>query len=204
MLGMQGANMDPWGIPVTHQPLDRAPPRQIAWRFAASRRGSVAIEFSLLAVPFALLLFAILESCISFAGQQVLANATDNVARQLRTGQLRPADVDTVTKLEELICKDLEIIVSAATCKASLEVDLRQYATFADAAAQRIKLTSDKDIDTAGFAVAPGPSMSKNMLRVFYRWPVITDFLRKSMSNLKDNKTLHFATVTWQNEPFDD
>ncbi len=46
--------------------------------------------------------------------------------------------------------------------------------------------------------------MSKNMLRVFYKWPVITDFMSKLVSNLKDGKTLHFATVTWQNEPFDD
>ena len=68
----------------------------------------------------------------------------------------------------------------------------------------RIKLTPDKDIDTTDFDVAPGPSMSINMLRVFYKWPVMTDFMRKSMSNLKDGKTLHFATVTWQNEPFDD
>ena len=33
---------------------------------------------------------------------------------------------------------------------------------------------------------------------------VMTDFLAKSMANLKNNKTLHFASVTWQNEPFDD
>jgi hypothetical protein len=63
---------------------------------------------------------------------------------------------------------------------------------------------NDRDLDTSGFAVTPGPSMTKNMLRVFYKWPVMTDFMRKSMSNLKDGKTLHFATVTWQNEPFDD
>jgi Flp pilus assembly protein TadG len=85
-----------------------------------------------------------------------------------------------------------------------LVVDLREFPTFAAAAAVKIKLTSDKDIDTTGFAVTPGKSMTKNMLRVFYKWPVITDFMRKAMSNLKDNKTLHFATVTWQNEPFDD
>ena len=50
----------------------------------------------------------------------------------------------------------------------------------------------------------PGKALTKNMLRVFYKWPVITDFMRKSMSNLKGSKTLHFASVTWQNEPFDD
>ncbi len=170
-------------------------------RFLRDRCGATAIEFALLAMPFSLLVFAILESCISFAGQQVLANATYDVARQIRTGQIRPADVDE-TKLKDMLCSRLDIIV-AAGCP-GLVVDLREYKSFADAAKQRIKLTVDRDIDTTGFDVKPGPSKSKNMLRVFYRWPVITDFMSRMMSNLKDGKTLHFATVTWQNEPFDD
>jgi Flp pilus assembly protein TadG len=170
-------------------------------RFWRNREGSTAIEFTALAIPFSMLVFAILESCISFAAQEVLNNATDDVARQLRTGQLRAAEV-TETSLKKAICDRLDIVV-AQGCP-DLVVDLREFPTFAAAAAIKIKLTADKDIDTTGFAVTPGKSMTKNMLRVFYRWPVMTDFMRKAMSNLKDNKTLHFATVTWQNEPFDD
>ena len=170
-------------------------------RFRRDKSGATAIEFTLLALPFCALVFAILESCISFAGQEVLSNATDNVARQLRTGQIKAADMNEAA-LKTLICNQLSMIV-ASGCP-GLVVDLRQYATFADAAAQTIKLTTDRDIDTSGFAVSPGPSMSKNMLRVFYKWPVMTDFMSAAMSNLKDGKTLHFATVTWQNEPFDD
>ena len=64
--------------------------------------------------------------------------------------------------------------------------------------------TAAKDIDSTGFAVDPGPSTSKNMLRVFYKWPVMTDFMRTMMSSLPDGKTLLFTTVTWQNEAFDD
>lgn len=170
-------------------------------RFRRDRDGAAAIEFAALAIPFAALVFAILESSISFAAQQVLANATDDIARQLRTGQIRAADVSE-TKLKQLVCDRIDIIV-ASDCP-GLEVDLREFATFADAAQVRIKIGSDGDIDTSDFDVDPGPSLSKNMLRVFYRWPVITDFMRGAMSNLKDNKTLHFATATWQNEPFDD
>ena len=170
-------------------------------RFARDGRGSVAIEFTALAIPFSLLVFAILESCISFAAQQLMLNVTDDVARQFRTGQLKKADMDK-DKLREIICDKLEIVVSSG-CP-GLEIDLRSYTTFAEAAAQRVKYKSDNDIDTDGFNVEPGQSMSKNQLRVFYRWPVMTDFLRKSMSNLGDGKSLHFATVTWQNEPFDD
>jgi Flp pilus assembly protein TadG len=169
--------------------------------FLRDRRGATGIEFAMLALPFALLVFAIIESCVSFAGQQILANAADDVARQLRTGQIRPADLNP-TKLRTLICDRLQIIV-ADTCP-GLVVDLREYPSFEAAAAVKLKYTADKDIDTAGFAVAPGGSMSKNMLRVFYKWPVITDLMRKSLSNLKDGKTLHFAAVIWQNEPYND
>lgn len=180
-----------------------ARPGRRGWllRFRRDRRGATGIEFAMLALPFSLLMFAILESCISFAGQEMLANAADDVARQLRTGQIKATEM-TQPKLKEMICDRLGIIVD--TSCPGLIVDLRQYATFEDAAKVKIKYTSDKDIDTTGFAVTPGPSMSKNMLRVFYKWPVMTDFMRSAMSNLKDGKTLHFAAVIWQNEPFND
>lgn len=193
--------MDTTKNPKQSGSFGRALRGRLCGRFWRDRKGSTAIEFTALAIPFSLLVFAILESCISFAGQQVMANATDDIARQIRTGQLRPADLNEV-KLKELICDRLNIVVSS-DCPGLL-VDLRQFTTFADAAKLRIKLTADKDIDTTGFDVKPGPSLSRNTLRVFYKWPVMTDFMRKSMSNLKDSKTLHFATATWQNEPFDD
>jgi Flp pilus assembly protein TadG len=172
-------------------------------RFARARDGSTAIEFAMLAIPFALLVFAILESCISFAGQEVMANAADNVARQLRTGQLRPP-LDQA-QLKQLICNKMEIVV-AKGCP-GLVVDLRHFNTFADAANAGYRISGGDIVLTQGaattdFTVDPGPASSKNMLRVFYKWPIITDFLSKSMSNLNGGKVLHFASVTWQNEPF--
>lgn len=171
-------------------------------RFLRNADGAVAIEFAALIIPFCLLVFAILESCISFAAQQVLSNATDDVARQFRTGQIKQADLDADPFLvRDSICGKLEVLV-AAGCP-DLEVDLKSYVTFKEAADKRI-VFKNNDIDTTGFDVVPGPSGSKNQLRVFYRWPVMTDFMRKSMSNLKGGKTLLYATVTWQNEPFED
>jgi Flp pilus assembly protein TadG len=185
----------------------KAHDRRTLARFLRDRRGSTAIEFAALAIPFALLVFAILESCISFAGQEVMANATDDVARQLRTGQLKTVDT---AGLKQRICNELSIM-AGSDCTTRLSVDLRNYATFADAAKTSFTITSDREVeltkdgvkDPKQFVVEPGASGTKNMLRVFYKWPVITDFMAKSMANLKDNSTLHFASITWQNEPFD-
>lgn len=185
-----------------------ARPRGFLARFARDQQGSTAIEFAALAIPFALLVFAILESCLSFAGQEVLTNATDDLARQLRTGRLPPSLV-TTARLKEAICPELKIVV-AKDCP-GLFIDLRTPASFAEAATYSYKISDDREKiilmkgtqqDTKQFVAEAGGETSINMLRVFYKWPVITDFLAKSMANFKDGTTLHFATNTWVNEPF--
>lgn len=172
-------------------------------RFGRDQRGSVAIEFSLLALPFALLLFAILESCISFAAQEVLANTTDDIARQVRTGQLRAADLDAV-RLRKMVCDRMEIIVSSG-CP-GLAIDLRAVDSFQAATGLgAIWNASKTDIDTSDFdvcklsnGVSPCQTLSKLVLRVVYRWPTVMSY----MGNLPNNKTLHFSMAAWQNEPF--
>ncbi|MER9724204.1 MULTISPECIES: TadE/TadG family type IV pilus assembly protein [unclassified Mesorhizobium] len=174
--------------------------------FLGDRRGSTAIEFAMLALPFAALVFAILESCVSFAGQEVMANITDDIARQLRTGQLRQANISG-TQLRDKICGRLEIMV-AKGCP-GLQVDLREFTTFEAASTAGFKISGDHveltGVANTSFQNKVGPSESRNMLRVFYPWPVMTDFMAKYMSNMANGKkTLHYASAVWQNEPFDD
>jgi Flp pilus assembly protein TadG len=175
--------------------------------FLRDASGATAIEFGMLAIPFALLTFAILESCISFTAQQVLSGAADDVARQFRTGQLKPTPNNQAAVAAEVrarICGQLEVMVSKG-CP-DLFIDLRQFATFPDALNIKTKLTGtgrDRDLDNTGFGINPGLAKSRNILRVYYKWPVITDFMRASLSNIKDGKILLAATAIWQNEPFE-
>lgn len=175
-------------------------------RFVRRQDGSTAIEFSILVIPFVLLVFAILESCISFAAQQIMTNAADDVARLYRTGQERsPSDPDQASaeavRLREMVCQRMQILVSA-DCP-GLSVDLQTFNKFSDVGSTTTPI-EDGDLDTKGFGSMAGGAGSKNMLRVYYRWPIITDLMRLSMSNLGGGKVLHFAMVTWQNEPYPD
>jgi len=173
--------------------------------FLRDRDGATAIEFAMLAIPFFLLTFAILESCISLTAGQVVSNSADDIARQFRTGQLRPDPNDTnnqklAKKIRDMICANLEIMVSAG-CP-GLAIDLRTFTTFADAAKLTTKLTADRDLDTSDFVIKPGGPEERNILRVYYKWPVITDFMRASLSNIKGGYILQTGTAIWQNEPF--
>lgn len=145
-----------------------------------------------------MLAFAILESTISFTAQQVLNNAADKIGRQFRTGQLTATTIDEST-FRGLVCGEISIIVGGGCT--GLVYDFQSYTDFADVP-KAIPLKPDGDIDTTGFGYNPGATGTINSIRLFYRWPVMTDLMKSSMSNLPDNKTLLFATVTWQNEAF--
>lgn len=171
-------------------------------RFRKDRKGATVIEFALLALPFIMLVFAILESCIAFAAQEFMQNITDDVARQLRTGQIK-ASISQVD-FRQKICQPLQFFVSTG-CP-GLSIDLRNFTTFEDASNLKVYITAAKEvyIDGGAYQFSPGASQTKNVLRVYYHWPVITDLMRQRMYNLSDGTTLLFSTAVWQNEPFDD
>ena len=162
------------------------------------RRGATAIEFAILALPFILLIFAVFETTISFTAEQVMSNATDKVARQVRTGQisLETTDADAFRKM---ICDDLEVFV-ADDCP-DLHFDLQAYDSFADVP-KSIPFSSPGVVDTSSFTYAPGGPEQINNLRVLYKWPVLTDIMKSRLAGLKDGRILLYSTTTWQNEPF--
>ncbi len=168
-------------------------------RFRKDRRGSVAIEFAMLAMPFSLLVFAILESSISFGAQQVMANSVDDLARDIRVGNLKAAAA-TPAVVRSKICTKMSILVTSG-CP-GLEIDLKTYANFGDVPTT-IPRTGTGDVNTAGFTTAVGGPSTIHHLRIFYRWPYISDFIGHKLAELPDNKTLLYSSMTWKNEPFD-
>ncbi len=167
-------------------------------RFRENRRGTVAIEFAMIALPFFLLIFAIIEVVLSFMAQEVMANATDDIARQLRTGELRAANVSG-NQLRDRLCARL--FLPEAGCP-NLVVDLQSYASFATVPIT-IPLTPGGDVNATGFRNSVGGTGTINQLRVFYRWPILTNLMRDRIDSIHGTgRTLLFSTTTWKNEPF--
>lgn len=156
------------------------------------------IEFAILALPFVLLIFAVLETTISFTAEQVMANTTDRLSRDIRTGRIVPATTDQAT-FRKMICDRMEVFVPD-NCP-GLHFDLQNYASFA-AVPKSIPFSAPGVIDTSGFRYDPGGSGSINNLRIIYEWPVITNIMKSRIAGLQDGKALLYTTTTWQNEPF--
>ncbi|WP_284760196.1 TadE/TadG family type IV pilus assembly protein [Agrobacterium sp. fls2-241-TYG-188a] len=185
---------------------------RLARRFAASREGAAAIEFAILAIPYFLVVFAIIETFLALVGEQLVTNATDTLARKLRTGQIS----NTITREEfrKQFCAEVSILI---TCSADeirtpqkLYIDLRRFNAFADIPKNIALVPNGQyfDLDTSAFGFSPGGPSSINMLRVYYRWPVITDLVRPYLTKIRPldgSMPSHFlivATDAFRNEAY--
>lgn len=195
--------------------------KRFAWRHAKgslrdlvrSRDGTAAIEFALLAIPYFLILFAILETFVAFIAEQVVSNAVDTLSRQVRTGQITAANTD-MTKFRQAFCDEISVIIKCSTSEittpANLYLDVESFANFAaiPTTIPRVSSAAGADIDPSGFKFAPGGPQSTNMVRAYYRWQVMTDLLRPYLTNIRPTDGsmpttfLIVATSAFQNENY--
>lgn len=188
-------------------------------RFRRNRDGAAAIEFAILALPFLMLIFATFETFVAFAGEQLLGNAVDTMARKIRTGEItfgqgKSTDV-TEVEFRQQFCDEIAVLNMCSSTEAStpskLYVDVRQFASFADMPKDIPKVsTADyADLDTSEFAFSPGGAETKNMVRAYYRWQITTDIVRPFITNIRPPEKaiptdyLIVSTAAFENEDYD-
>lgn len=196
-----------------------APFRFSQFRAAArSRDGAAAIEFALLAIPYFVVIFAILETFIAFAAEELVSNAVDTMSRRMRTGQItynlgRTTDM-TQTQFRQAFCGEISILISCSATEAAtpskLYLDVQTFAAFSAIPTTIPKLSTDRysDINTAAMKYSPGGAGTINMLRAYYRWEIITDLVRPYITTIRPSdgsmptQYLIIATAAFQNEQY--
>ncbi|MDL2406680.1 pilus assembly protein [Rhizobium calliandrae] len=181
--------------------------------FVRSRDGTAAIEFALLAIPYFLIIFAILETFVAFIAEQVVSNAVDTLSRQIRTGQITAANTNQ-QQFRQAFCNEISVIIACSAAElatpTNLYLDVESYTTFAamPTTIPRVSSNPYSDLNTTGFKYAPGGAQSYNMMRAYYRWQVITDLLRPYLTTIRPTDGsmpttyLIVATAAFQNENY--
>ena len=180
-------------------------------RFRKNEDGTAAIEFAILAIPFFMLIFATIEACIAYAGEQLLENAVDTMGRKIRTGQItynqgKSTDMDE-NAFRSAFCGEISIILKCDETR--LNLDVREFTTFANVpkGIPRVGGAADGDLDTSKFDYDPGGAGSINVVRAYYHWDVTTDLMRPYITNVKGDEDspqyyLMVATAAFQNENY--
>ena len=88
-------------------------------RYLKNKEGTAAIEFAILAIPFFMLLFAVLELAIVFFINSTLNHAVSEAGRQIRTGNFQ--DCGTQDNFKKLVCENMS---GLGNCQKRLRIDV--------------------------------------------------------------------------------
>ena len=165
----------------------------------AARSGSAAIEFALIAPVFFLFLFGIIETGVLFFAGGVLQDATNNVARLVRTGQLS-GKLDAAT-LKADVCSGMSGLVGSATCNANLEIDLRSYSNFSGASYPTVT-NANGSLNSGAMTVDATSDCQVVLLRAFYPWTIMTPLMQPFLANMPANQHLLAAAAAFRTEPY--
>lgn len=163
-----------------------------------ARRGSSAVEFAFVGLPFFLMLFAIMEIGLVFVTDSVLDNATTETARLVRTGQASAASM-TATQFRTELCNRMSIF--SGDCPGRASIDVRTLPQFRNATPPD-PMASGTAFNEGVLTYVTGQPGDLMLVRVWYKHPLMTPFLAQALSRLKDGNARLMATTAFRNEPY--
>lgn len=176
------------------------PVRNALDRFRRNRRGSVAVEFALIAPLFFCMLFAILETAIVFFASQLLEQGTQDAARLMLTHEAQDSAM-TEDTFKTKLCDRIKVMFNCVGGNlANITVDVKVFApgttiTITD------PIVSGNFTGTFAYSLPPSGSPNTVVIRAFYQWPLFVTQLGYNIGNLNGSKRLLSATAAFHVEP---
>ena len=172
---------------------------QIFRRFARARRGSAAVEFSIVALPFFVLMFGLAEVAMIGFAQTSLDYAVSEAARQIRTGQAQMGGISRA-QIEDQLCQEVNSFV-VLSCD-NLYLDVKKFTSFVDANNDSNSPIEDDEFDDSGFGYSPGAPSDIEVVRAYYRWHVMTPMFEPVFQNISGGDRILVSTMMFRNEPY--
>lgn len=168
-------------------------------RFAQNASGSVAVEFALTAIPFFVLLFAILEASVVFFATATLDQAVNDASRLIRTGQAQTAGT-TPAQLTQTICNNVALL---SDCTNKLKLDVRVFSNFSSVSFPSV-LGTDGTIKNDKLVFSMGAAGDIVLVRAFYIWPIWSPFATGLANNSASSSAgrLIQSSAAFRNEPY--
>lgn len=168
-------------------------------RFIRSRRGASAVEFAIIATPFFMLIYGIVELGLLFMAATTIEAATLDASRNIRTGVFQQSGSPTPAAFKTAVCGEMTWI-SVSDCNANVVVDVRTFADFSS-----ISVTppvTGNALDPSKTTFNPGTACSIVLVRVFYPYTLMAPLIEPGMPNLGPSHRLVTSTVAFRNEDY--
>ncbi|MGI9406986.1 MAG: TadE/TadG family type IV pilus assembly protein [Hyphomicrobiaceae bacterium] len=197
------------------KPIEATPARRaksVLRRLKRNERGTTAIEFAIVAVPFFAFIFQTIEVALVYGGTVSLEHALEKVARTIRVGNPASSSSD----FRNQVCAE---VVLLRDCQSKLIVDVRTLGGLGDASNTNVM----NEYSTGGQLNGPGDPGNPGtyntgaggtvvLVNAFYKWDIVAQLpifynwesgnATSPLANQGDGSRVLSATVAFVNEPF--
>jgi Flp pilus assembly protein TadG len=186
------------------------------WRgpvqFRRHQGGATAVEFGFIAIPFFMLIFAIIEFTLLFWTNQELETAVSQISRSVLTGESKQRYTDPAQNTEKFkqdICNFASVLVT--DCMQKLSVDVRTYTSFAEAQTGTAGSNPLQGgaLNTDGFGYNQPQGKQIVVVRAVLAYPVLFSGWSNALVNItktKDGEPTKehalIASTAFRTEPF--
>ncbi|MBS3849923.1 pilus assembly protein [Devosia sp. J2-20] len=165
-----------------------------------NERGTTAVEFALLGLPFFMIIGAILETSVVFLSSQVLESAVQDTSRLIRTGRSQ-GTITTAAEFKTKVCDRLFGLYGDCS---GLHVEVSTINDFASAAiSPPVDWTCEVDCTwSRPETYVAGKGSSIVVVQVYYKWPILLSLGEMSLANLPGQKRLLATSTVFRSEPY--
>ncbi len=173
-------------------------------RFAGDRSGAAAVEFSIIAPLFLLMMFSTFEVGWFFFANSVVDASVADAARLVKTGQIQQFVGTPQQKFDAIYDTVCDIVDTFGACDTRLTVEVQTYATFADLAADTSAATcADAPPDQlASIPFTPGVDLEIVRVRICFLYDTINPAIGVNVSEPGTNQRRLISSMIFRNEPY--
>jgi hypothetical protein len=181
-------------------------------RLRRDQRGTTAVEFGILAVPFFMFVLGIMAIGLQFFTINALDHGVEVAARKLRTGEAQKNGM-TVKQFKELVCTEASDYISV-DCDDHIIVHVQSGARWADVVpvkcAEGGQMTPKSGNDSDAITTKSGAASTVVLVTACYDWQMPLDFpyleymLMKPLEGvaLSSGGALIQSVATFRTEPY--
>lgn len=175
---------------------------RILSRFRRSQKGATAIEFGLVALPFFMLMAAIIEMALLLWTSQILEEGIAQASRSLLTGQsqtiYKGGAAANTAAFRTAVCGTGSEFIDCT----KLQIDVRTHTSFAAAQTGTGSVVSGGALNTAGFGYNQPQPNQIVVVRAVLEYPLFFAQWSSALANLTGGKRAIVASSAFRTEPF--
>ncbi|WP_237154055.1 TadE/TadG family type IV pilus assembly protein [Oryzibacter oryziterrae] len=164
--------------------------------FLRSKKGTTAVEFGILAVPFVLIIYFVLDVSMMYLADSLLDRSLHKVARQIKTGQAQTAGM-TQTTFKSYVCSNM---LSMFNCNDNVYINVQVVTDISNVSFLN-PVDSSGNFDT-NMNFNTGNAGDYVLAQGFLKWTSPMAILANAAGRLADGSVILSSASLFRNEPF--